>query len=116
MGRDLSICGAGFVLVWAERSGVRACRCDPCGCFAIRSGDAGSAVRLFAGEGSLTRGVLYTPELLAPFTWDGSGVTMDAAEKNLLGIIYLVLFYNNCQGCGDFEMVTGLVDAYNILP
>ena len=24
-------------------------------------------------------------------------------------------FYNNCQGCGDFEMVTGLVDAYNIL-
>lgn len=38
------------------------------------------------------------------------------AEKNLLGIISLVLFYNNCQGCGDFEMVTGLVDAYNILP
>ena len=119
VGRDLSICGAGFVLVWAERSGVRACRCNPCDCFAIRSGDAGSpllaAVRLFAGEGSLTRGVLYTPELLVPFTWDGSGVTLDAAEKNLLGVIPLVPFYNNCQGCGDFEMVTGLVDAYNIL-
>ena len=119
VGRDLSICGTGFVLVWAERSGVRACRCDPCDCFAIRSGDAGSpllaAVRLFAGEGSITRGVLYTPELLVPFTWDGSGVTLDAAEKNLLGVIPLVPFYNNCQGCGDFEMVTGLVDAYNIL-
>lgn len=74
-----------------------------------------AAVRLFAGEGSLTQGVLYTPELLVPFTWDGSGVTLDAAEKNLLGIIPLVPFYNNCQGCGDFEMVTGLVDAYNIL-
>lgn len=119
VGRDLSICGAGFVLVWAERSGVRACRCDPCDCFAIRSGDAGSpllaAVRLFAGEGSLTRGVLYTPELLVPFTWNGSGVTLDAAEKNLLGVIPLMPFYNNCQGCGDFEMVTGLVDAYNLL-
>ena len=119
VGRDLSICGTGFVLVWAERSGVRACRCDPCDCFAIRSGDAGSpllaAVRLFAGESSRTHGVLYTPELLVPFTWDGSGVTLDAAEKNLLGVIPLVPFYNNCQGCGDFEMVTGLVDAYNIL-
>ena len=119
VGRDLSICGAGFVLVWAERGGVKVCRCDPCDCFAIRSGDAGSpllaAVRLFAGEGHLTRGVLYTPKLLVPFTWDGSGVTLDAAEKNLLGVIPLLPFYNNCQGCGDFEMVTGLVDAYNIL-
>lgn len=119
IGRDMSICGVGFALVWAERSGVRVCRCDPCDCFAIRSGDAGSpllaAVRLFAGEGSLTRGVLYTPELLVPFTWNGSGVTLDAAEKNLLGVIPLMPFYNNCQGCGDFEMVTGLVDAYNLL-
>lgn len=119
IGRDMSICGVGFALVWAERSGVRVCRCDPCDCFAIRSGDAGSpllaAVRLFAGEGSLTRGVLYTPELLVPFIWNGSGVTLDAAEKNLLGVIPLMPFYNNCQGCGDFEMVTGLVDAYNVL-
>lgn len=119
IGRDMSICGVGFALVWAERSGVRVCRCDPCDCFAIRSGDAGSpllaAVRLFAGEGSLTRGVLYTPELLVPFTWNGSGVTLDAAEKNLLGVIPLMPFYNNCQGTGDFEMVTGLVDAYNVL-
>lgn len=76
---------------------------------------AGGGAALHRG-GQPHPGLLYTPELLAPFTWDGSGVTMDAAEKNLLGIISLVLFYNNCQGCGDFEMVTGLVDAYNILP
>ena len=42
-------------------------------------------------------------------------MTLDAAEKNLLGVIPLMPFYNNCQGCGDFEMVTGLVDAYNLL-
>ena len=119
LGRDLSICGAGFALVWAERGGVKVCRCDPCGCFAIRSGDAGApllaAVRLFASGRGETRGVLYTAERLVPFVWDGTGVTLGAAEENLLHTIPLLPFYNNCQGLGDFEMVTGLVDAYNVL-
>ena len=119
LGRDLSICGAGFALVWAERGGVKVCRCDPCGCFAIRSGDAGApllaAVRLFASGRGGTRGVLYTAERLVPFVWDGTGVTLGAAEENLLHTIPLLPFYNNCQGLGDFEMVTGLVDAYNVL-
>lgn len=119
LGRDLSICGAGFALVWAERSGVRLCRCDPCDCFAIRSSEAGSpllaAVRLLAGGKGETRGVLYTAERLIPFVWDGTGVTLGTAEENLLHTIPLLSFYNNCQGMGDFEMVTGLVDAYNVL-
>lgn len=119
VGRDLSICGAGFVLVWVDRTGVQACRCDPCDCFAIRSGEAGSpllaAVRLFAGEKGEMRGVLYTSKLLVPFVYESGGVTLGSAEKNLLGSIPLLPFYNNCQGIGDFEMVTGLVDAYNIL-
>ena len=119
LGRDLSICGAGFALVWAERSGVRVCRCYPCDCFAIRSGEAGSpllaAVRLLAGGKGETRGVLYTAERLIPFVWDGTGVTLGTAEENLLHTIPLLSFYNNCQGMGDFEMVTGLVDAYNVL-
>lgn len=119
LGRDLSICGAGFALVWAERGGVKVCRCDPCDCFAIRSGDAGApllaAVRLFASGRGETRGVLYTAEQLMPFAWDGTGVTLGAVEENLLHTIPLLPFYNNCQGLGDFEMVTGLVDAYNVL-
>lgn len=119
LGRDLSICGAGFALVWAERSGVRLCRCDPCDCFAIRSSEAGSpllaAVRLLAGGKGETRGVLYTAERLIPFVWDGTGVTLGTAEENLLHTIPLLPFYNNCQGVGDFEMVTGLVAAYNLL-
>lgn len=118
LGRDLSVCGAGYALVWVERGGVKVCRCDPCDCFAIRSGEAGApllaAVRLLASGGE-THGVLYTPETLTPFAWDGNGVTLGQAEKNLLGAIPLLPFYNNCQGVGDFEMVTGLVDAYNLL-
>lgn len=119
IGRDMSICGVGFALVWAERSGVRVCRCDPCDCFAIRSSEAGSpllaTVRLFAGREGELRGVLYTPEHLVSFVWSGGSVTLGTAEKNLLHTIPLLPFYNNCQGTGDFEMVTGLVDAYNLL-
>lgn len=119
VGRDMSICGAGFVLVWVDRMGVRACRCDPCECFVLRSGEAGApvtaAVRLVAGSEGGTRGVLYTSERITPFVWDSGGVTFGASEENLLRAIPLLPFYNNCQGCGDFEMVTGLVDSYNVL-
>ena len=47
--------------------------------------------------------------------WVSGGVTFGASEENLLRAIPLLPFYNNCQGCGDFEMVTGLVDSYNVL-
>lgn len=119
IGRDLSICGAGFALVWAEKSGVKVCRCDPTTCFAIRSGGAGApllgTVRLYEEARGETRGVLYTADALTPFVWDSMGVTMGASEENLLHTLPLVPFYNNCQGVGDFEPVTGLVDAYNLL-
>lgn len=119
VGRDMSICGAGFALVWLERAGLRACRCDPLSCFAIRSGAAGApllgAVRLFQAEDGGTRGVLYTKDTLRPFTWDGTQARLGWPEENLLRAVPLVPFANNCEGCGDFEMVTGLVDAYNLL-
>lgn len=117
--RDMSICGAGFALVWLEQSGLRACRCDPLDCFAIRSNTAGApllgTVRLFQTAKGHTDGVLYSKDTLQPFFWDGQAVTMAAAEENLLHTLSLLPFANNCQGCGDFEMVTGLVDAYNLL-
>ena len=119
LGRDASICGAAFALIWVEQSGIKACRCDPRNCFAIRSGGAGSpllaTVRLYEEQCSQTRGVLYTAEKSVPFVWDSMGVTLGQAEENLLRAIPLLPFYNNCQGVGDFEMVTGLVDAYNLL-
>ena len=81
----------------------------------LRSGEAGAPVTAFLGlgEGSEggTRGVLYTSERITPFVWDSGGVTFGASEENLLRAIPLLPFYNNCQGCGDVEMVTGLVDS-----
>ena len=39
--RDASVCGMGFVLVWLDRGGIHACRCDPSpGTAAGRSGRA----------------------------------------------------------------------------
>lgn len=119
IGRDMSICGAGFALVWLEQAGLRACRCDPLTCFAIRGVTAGTpllgTVRLFQGKDGMTCGVLYEKDALRPFSWDGTRVRMGQAEENLLHVLPLIPFANNCEGCGDFEMVTGLVDAYNLL-
>ena len=119
IGRDLSICGAGFLLVWAERSGLRACRCAPEDCFAIRSGEAGAPlrglVRLYSRDGQRTQGVLYTADAVTPFDYDGQCITLGAGRENLFRLPPLIPFSNNCQGTGDFEMVTGLVDAYNLL-
>lgn len=119
IGRDLSICGAGFLLLWLERSGLRACRCDPLSCFALRSGEAGhpllGTVRLYEDTVGSTRGILYLKDALQPFLWDGQQARFLAPEENLLGSLALLPFANNCEGCGDFEPVTGLVDAYNLL-
>lgn len=119
IGRDMSICGEGFLLAWLERAGLRACRCDPLSCFAIRGGEAGApllgTVRLFRNSSGETRGVLYEKNTITPFGWDGNQARLGQAEENLLHTAPLIPFANNCEGCGDFEMVTGLVDAYNLL-
>lgn len=119
LSRDMSICGAAFALAWLDQTGLCACRCDPLSCFAIRGNAAGApllaAVRLFQDQMGVTSGILYKADAWYPFTWDGSRVKMEQPQENSFGIIPLVPFANNCQGCGDFEMVTGLVDAYNLL-
>jgi len=119
IGRDLSICGAGFALVWLDQTGLRAVRCDPLSCFTLRSPAADRApvgtVRLYQDEGGSTRGVLYQPDRLHRFLWDGGRLRFEAAEENLTGQLSLIPFANNCQGSGDFEPVTDLVDAYNLL-
>lgn len=120
IGRDMSICGAGYALVWLERErGLRACRCDPLDCFAIRSAAAGSpllgTVRLFREADGGTGGVLYEKDAQRPFSWDGRRARLGPPADNPLRALALVPFANNCQGSGDFEMVTGLVDAYNLL-
>jgi len=120
VGRDLSVCGAGFLLVWLERSGLHACRCDPLTCFSIRAATAGAPLmataRVFQGSGGETGGVLYQSGALRPFTWDGRrAVWAGPPEDNLLRALPLIPFANNGQGDGDFELVTDLVDAYNLL-
>lgn len=117
--RDASVCGMGFLLVWLEQTGLHACRCDPLTCFSIRSGGAGAplvgTVRLFQGEKGATGGILYQADHLRAFTWDGRRAVWGAREDNLLHALPLIPFANNCQGTGDFELVTDLVDAYNLL-
>lgn len=117
--RDASVCGMGAVLVWLDRSGPRVCPCDPMSVFFLRDAAAGSpvraGVRLFQDQDGTARGVLYEPERLRAFVLDRAGVRFETEEENLLHALPLIPFYNNSEGRGDFEAVTGLVDAYNLL-
>ena len=70
---------------------------------------------MFQGEDGGSRGVLYTKEALRFFSWDGSRARLGTPQDNPFQTVPLIPFANNCEGCGDFEMVTGLVDAYNLL-
>lgn len=119
IGRDMSICGEGFALVWLEQSGVRVCRCDPSPASASAAARPVSRSappsRLFKRPDDTVCGMLYEEERVTPFTWDGQRAALGAPEENLPGHLALVPFNNNCQTCGDFEMVTGLLDAYNLL-
>ncbi len=117
--RDASVCGMGAVLVWLDKSGPRMCPCDPMSVFFLRDAAAGSpvraGVRLFQDQDGTARGVLYEPERLRAFVLDRAGVRFETEEENLLHALPLIPFYNNSEGRGDFEAVTGLVDAYNLL-
>lgn len=120
VGRDMSICGAGYILVWLEQGrGLGACRCCPLSCFTIRSAAASASilgtVRLFQGPDGGTQGVLYEKDASRPFSWDGQRAALGPPEGHAFGAPPLVPFANNCQGSGDFEMVAGLTDAYNLL-
>lgn len=119
LGRDLSIYGAAYALVWLEQTGLKSCRCDPLSCFTIHRGIAGApvaaTVHLYQDASGGTHGTLYQADSITPFSWDGEFVHLCAAEENLLHTLPLVPFLNNFEGTGDFEMVTGLVDAYNLL-
>ena len=72
-------------------------------------------VRLFQGSGGTTAGILYQSDALRRFTWDGTTLTLAAPEPNLLRTLPLIPFTNGNDGSGDFEQVTALVDAYNLL-
>ena len=117
--RDASVCGMGALLVWLDRSGPRVCPCDPLSVFFLRDPTAGTpiraGVRLLRGERDMTRGVLYEPERIRPFVLEQGGIRFEPEEDNLLHALPLIPFYNNTEGRGDFEAVTGLVDAYNLL-
>ena len=85
----------------------------------IRQTTAGTpifaTVRLFQESGGTTRGYLYEQDRITPFTWDGERAHLGMPEENLLHSLTLLPFYNNTEGTGDFEAVTGLIDAYNLL-
>ena len=71
VGRDLSICGVGFILVWLGQDGLHAHRCDPLNCFTLRSTNAGDGplgtVRLYQDKQNRTYCILHQKDILQHF-------------------------------------------------
>jgi len=116
--RDMSVCGQGYALAYLTDGGVRLARLDPCETFVLTLGIEArvtAAVRVSPGKNGSAKGELYTAGEVARFTYDGRSVQLAKARPLAFGGMPISSFRNNLSGLGDFEPVTSLIDAYNLL-
>jgi len=124
---DMSIYGVGYDILWIdENSEIRLKELDPKEVFLIRSdtieGKTLAAVRYYrtsAGDGTgsareITKGELYLPDRVKPFTYDAGKVAFGQEEPNYFGDVPVSEYPNNRFGIGDFESVLENSDQYNL--
>lgn len=116
--RDMSICGEGYLLAYLTAEGPRLARLSPLETFFITRGVSNAeaaAVRVYSSEGERVRGELYVPGRRMEWEMHGRLLTLGSPEKLPFADIPVIRFCNNLDGSGDFEPVTSLLDAYNVL-
>ncbi len=116
--RDMSICGEGYTLVYLSPAGVRLARLDPRGTFAVTHGieeEVIAAVRATPGRDGGAHGELYTAGFVNSWEYDGRNMTLSPAKALAFEKMPVSRFCNNLGRLGDFEPVTSLIDAYNVL-
>lgn len=116
--RDMSICGEGYLLAYLTANGPRLARLSPLETFFITRGvsnEEAAAVRVCVSEGEQVRGELYVPGKRMEWEMRGRLLTLGGSEKLPFADIPVIRFCNNLDGSGDFEPVTSLLDAYNVL-
>jgi SPP1 family phage portal protein len=115
--RDMSVCGEGYVLAYMTERGVRLARLDPRETFVICRGieeDVVAAVRVSPTREGAT-GEYYNAGVVRRFAYDGRNVTLAATRPTAFRQLPVSRFRNNLGELGDFEPVTGLLDAYKLL-
>lgn len=116
--RDMSICGEGFLLTYLTAKGPRLARLAPEETFVIVRGvrqEITAAVRVHTEKGDHIEGELYLPGQLIPWQQDGRELSFGNAQALPLEGLSVTRFCNNLDLSGDFEAVTSLLDAYNVL-
>ena len=116
--RDMSVCGQGYALAYLTDCGVRLARLDPRETFTLTLGieaQVTAAVRVSPGKNGSARGELYTAGAVTDFTYDGRSVKLGTPRPLAFSGMPVSHFSNNLSGLGDFEPVTPLMDAHNLL-
>ena len=116
--RDMSVCGEGFLMLWSDERGLRLGRLDPCDTFLLTTGvleEPVGAVRICPRKDGGAEGELYLPGRRHRFLYDGYSATVGPAQPLPLQGLCVSRFCNNLSLLGDFEPVTDLLDAYDLL-
>ena len=116
--RDMSICGEGYLLTYQTKKGPRLAQLSPEETFLAARGVRGeicAAVRVHSEGADRAEGELYLPGEMCEWEKQGKHLTMGAMRKLPFDTLPVTVFRNNMDGTGDFEAVTSLLDAYNLL-
>lgn len=115
--RDASIYGTAFAMVKAENGGIRTVRLDPEKTFAVEDeeGNQAAVVKFKGTKGRTLSGEIYTGEGVRAFEYRDRRIETSPLNRLPLGAIPIVEFKNNPDRTGDFQPVTSLMDAYNLL-
>ncbi len=116
--RDMSVCGEGFLLTYPDIRGPRIARLSPLETFAVTWGlrqEIFAAVRLSEKSSRHVVGELYLKGERIPWEQQGAELTFGEARPTGLDGLAVSWFRNNGESTGDFESVTSLLDAYNVL-
>ncbi len=117
-GRDMSICGEGYLLTYLSPKGPRLARLSPLETFVLTCGvrqEPVAAVRVHTEQGARVLGELYLPGLMRPWEMEGKTLTFGKSQPLPFEGLTVTRFCNNLDGTGDFEPVCSLLDAYNLL-
>ena len=123
LAEDMAMVGWGMDLVWFDETGaVRLRELDPLDAFLVRTADlAGEArygVRLYrearADGVVVTRGEVYSPKDVQPFSYDGAARFTGDPQPHHLDGVPMTEYPNNRFNQGDFEPVRRDIDAYNL--
>ncbi len=120
--KNMSICGVAYELLWLdEQANIRMSVLDPRSVTLVHANDFSNelicAIREYSTkEGQRERKFLevYTKDSVDTYAILGNVIEKRESRPHYFGGVPVVEYRNNEERSGDFEVVTTLIDAYNL--